>query len=260
MNPGIKAAALVLLALPLLCACEKRPDGVLSQSDMADLTADLELAEAYVEQAGGEFSSDSARKVLRQSVFLEHGVTEKEYAATVDWYGHHIDQYTKMYDKVLEKLRKDAGKTVDKEDEMSVRNLWRGSRMFTFMPNDFAPGISFELEGEDISLGDKLSWGMRISGSGQRLTAFLGADYPDGQTRYVTRSAMQPGKLKLTLQTDSLKIPTRIYGYLHIDDAPAATIWVDSIALIPEPLDSRSYSIINTHSRFSKSGKTAKVK
>jgi len=244
----------------LSCGCDNRPDGVLSQGRMTDLVVDLELAESYVERPGSGFTSDSSRKVLRQAVLREHGVSEEEYEATVDWYGYHIDQYTKLYEKAGEELRKRSGKAAASREDADVENLWPGAAMFTFMPGDYSCSESFSMDAGSLKPGDKLEWQMRMQGIGGRATAFLGVDYKDGETRYVTRTTPESGKLKLTIQTDSLETPTRIYGYLHLNESPLRPVWVDSISLVAYPLNSTTYDVERTHSRFSMKKNTSSLR
>lgn len=243
--------SLSIVSLVMLCSCDNRPDGVLSQGKMVDLVSDLELAEAYVMRPGSEYKEDSARKVMRQSVLRDHGVSEAEYSATIDWYGHHIDDYTKLYEKVGEKLKNESGSAERRSDNSDAENLWPGSPMFSIMPGDYSLSRTFDLDGETLTLGDKVELSMRFTGVGNRVSAFLGADYPEGVTKYVTKSSLQNGNVKLSLQTDSLVKPSRIYGFVSLVAPPVNTVWVDSIRLFAFPMNRASYNLINTHATFS---------
>ena len=95
---------LLMLALSLL-SCDRTPGGVMSVNAMADLIADMQLAEAYMESHAGEFDSDSSKQVLKQSVFKKHGITQQEYDSSLVWYAHNMEDYVKAYDKAVGKLK-----------------------------------------------------------------------------------------------------------------------------------------------------------
>ena len=97
----------LLLAVALsLLACDKTPGGVLSVDDMADLIVDMQLAEAYIDHHHEDFPTDSAKMVMKQSVFRKHGITQQDYDSSLVWYAHNMEDYTKAYDKAILKLNK----------------------------------------------------------------------------------------------------------------------------------------------------------
>lgn len=96
--------SLLILAVSML-SCDKTPRGVLSVNDMADLIVDLELADSYIENNYNDFPSDSSKQVLRQSVFMKHGITQKDYDSSLVWYAHNMEDYIKAYDKAVGKLK-----------------------------------------------------------------------------------------------------------------------------------------------------------
>jgi len=109
-NAAFHILLLMVIALTLL-SCDKTPRGVLSQNDMADLIVDLELAEAYIDTHSSEFMGDSAKQVMKQSVFKKHGITQQDYDSSLVWYAHNMEDYTKAYDKAVGILKKRYEKT-----------------------------------------------------------------------------------------------------------------------------------------------------
>ena len=97
---------LLLTLTLLLTSCDKTPRGVLSINDMADLIVDMELAEAYIDRHPEDFNTDSAKMVMKQSVYRKHGITQKDYDSTLVWYAHNMEDYTKAYDKAIAILNK----------------------------------------------------------------------------------------------------------------------------------------------------------
>ena len=79
MLAGMVYSLLLAVALSLL-ACDKTPGGVLSVDDMADLIVDMQLAEAYIDHHHEDFPTDSAKMVMKQSVFKKHGIFNQETA------------------------------------------------------------------------------------------------------------------------------------------------------------------------------------
>ena len=97
----------LLYILPLflvLIACNSTPGYVIGEDDMVSLLVDVHKGEAYVEMNSGSFYSDSLKKTFRQTIFMRHNVTQEQFDTSLMWYGHHIDQYKKVYDRVIERL------------------------------------------------------------------------------------------------------------------------------------------------------------
>ena len=95
---------LPLLALVLL-SCGRTPRGVMSQNKMADLIADLQIAEAYIENHSQDFVDDSSKLALKQAIFKKHGITQQDYDTSLVWYAHNMEDYIKAYDKAVGKLQ-----------------------------------------------------------------------------------------------------------------------------------------------------------
>ncbi len=94
----------IVLALSLM-SCDRTPRGVMSVNAMADLIADLQLAEAYMDAHISDFQTDSSKQVLKQSVFMKHGITQQDYDSSLVWYAHNMEDYVKAHDKALGKLK-----------------------------------------------------------------------------------------------------------------------------------------------------------
>lgn len=228
----MKAVPFIVLGITMILSagCGNRPAGVLSDSKMSSLLADIHLAEAYSNRLGSEIINDSSRKVLRQSVLADNGVDEKEFQASLDWYGHHIDDYTKLYDEVERKLQKKAGSAGESKNS-NIDNLWPLAGMMTIMPKDYTNGFSFSIESSGIEPGAAMIWKMRFNRMNSYATVLLAAEYGAINGQYVYKQVNQPGTVELLLDIDSIRSPKRIYGYVHLDSKPIETVWVDSIYL-----------------------------
>lgn len=224
----------------LLPSCgDKSP---VSQGKMADLIVDLQLADAY---AGNhiEYSSDSAKNVLRQAVLAKHGITQAQMDTAISWYAHHLEKYDKLYEEVERKLERKQKKLLasGSENEQSQEgSMWPYSMMAMLSPNSSQDAVMFTLPVSDLQPGERLTWKMRLSkGSGADMT--LGVDYREGGTSYINRYFSHSQRLELNLQTDSARNVSRVYGVMRIDSRNIMPIWADSITLTRLPLAAETY-------------------
>lgn len=96
-----------------LSACGSRtPDYVISEKDMEDLLVDIHKSEAVIESNYNIYNNNADKKKIREAVFLRHGVTREQFDTTLVWYGHHIETYMKIYDRVVERLKADRKSVV----------------------------------------------------------------------------------------------------------------------------------------------------
>ena len=241
------AAALILTG-----ACSRRPENVMSESKMADVLADLAIVEEISTQPDSPLETDSMTKVMRQSIMSSHGVTEAQFDATLAWYGHHMDEYSKLYDKVgarLAEREKAYSEEEQKTQEGSV-NLWPLRRMISIGPNDAASGFSFSIPGSRIKKGDRIEWHFRLTDLEEGATAILAAEYGNFETTLTRRLFRENAPVDMVLQTDSSRVPRRIIGYIHLTRRPTRRVWVDSLSLQAFPYESDRYSAIHTHTKI----------
>jgi hypothetical protein len=242
----LKNYKLALLAVPcaltLLMACSHRPDKVLPEGKMADVLADMLLEEAYVSRPYVVMVSDSSKKAIRQTVFKQHNITQEEFDSTLNWYGHHLDKYAVLYDKVGKRILKKQESFWGEEPQVSLdESMWQLPMMISVGPNAPTAHISFSIAGSSVKPGDVLEWQMRfnrIVGGG---TLVLAAEYGDYDMAVARKGFRDNGKLTLRLTTDSLKSPKRIIGYIHFSSTPARQAWIDSISLTSYPKDKMPY-------------------
>ncbi|MDE6458729.1 MAG: DUF4296 domain-containing protein, partial [Muribaculum sp.] len=77
----------------LFLSCDRTPDYVISPDDMASLLVDIHKGEGVVDLNSSAYRGDSARKVLKQSRYMRHGVTAEQVDTSLEWYGHNIEKY-----------------------------------------------------------------------------------------------------------------------------------------------------------------------
>lgn len=231
-----KNLLLPLVGLAMLAACSSRPDYVLSEGKMADVLADLTVADQLAVRSirgEGAFDNDSARKVLRQGIMQKHHVSEAEFDSTLAWYGHHLDDYSKLY-KTVEKRLADKQAHLNKKSGVrtdNANNLWPLPQMLSFGRHDLNPGFSFSLPGDKIKAGNTLVWTMRLTGFSGNATALLGAEYPDQELLYMRQSIYNSGTQRMQLELPANRRPVRVIGYLHFSTMPMQRVFVDSLTL-----------------------------
>ncbi|MBD5221752.1 MAG: DUF4296 domain-containing protein [Bacteroidales bacterium] len=253
-TPIIGAA---LLSLALLAGCEKRPEGVVSENKAVDVLTDLQLAEAYMDMHGGEYSSQEARRAVKLRILQDNGMSEEEFQSTIDWYGHNMDRYSKLYDKVykrLESRRKDYSVPSSGRDEMQEQStLWPYPSMTFFSHLTDEDAMRFSVS-PSLARGEVLEWSMRLSKPAS-MEVTLGVDYRDGASSLVNRAYGGSRNIKVKLQTDSTRDVKRVYGVLRVLERGSLPLWADSISLItaaPTPTD---YSYFSTQKNLLPPGK-----
>ena len=256
----------VLVAL--MVSCDKAPRHVIGEHDMVDLLVDIHQAESLInlakaaEQSGAfspeHYGSDSAKMLLKQSVFMKHHVTAEKFDTSMVWYSKNMAVYTEVYDKVIKRLedeRKDldvkAGKVVatsrrhkagrSYKDFGDTADLWTAGRQLVLTSNLGHSVMPFDFRAnQETSLGDKYLLQLKS------LNGMSGVNAFDGSTTFVERVAFKEGWNEFALQTDSLKKVKRVFGYIKFNVRSQHTVsYVDSIMLLRVHLDRSSYDIIN---------------
>lgn len=237
----------IIVAAVLTTACNRRPSGVLSDDEAAELIADMQIADAYATVYGMQ---NTDMENLKEGVMAAHGVSRAEFDSTMAYYGRNMDEYYKLFDKVNRNIEKKSRKVgAEGLAEAEGNNIWRYSPFVYISPNFASDGIVFSFDAGDLTPGEQVEWKMRLNDS-KRSDLLLGVEYADGSTAYVKKNTSDR-KLSLNLQTDSAKTGKRIFGFMTVDrmDMP---LWVDSISLNVLPFDSLKYSQINIQQRYSR--------
>ncbi|MBE6313787.1 MAG: DUF4296 domain-containing protein [Bacteroidales bacterium] len=253
---------LILFIQVVVIGCDKRPDMILSEREMTALLVDIHRSEAYLTAGSAIFLSDSAKKVLRQSILKKHGVTQAEFDSSLNWYGRNIDEYVKLYanvEKQLDIKLKSAYKRAETSGEIASndlddsQNLWHGTPISRISKNEDLHLISFQLRPneDNITSGDRFNWQFRKANDRTEVSMFMAVDYENGTTSYITRSfAQNTPNCKMTLQTDSTMDIKRIYGYARFYPDKGEVIFIDSIRIEKLPLTSSNYSQIFNQRSF----------
>lgn len=228
-------AALLLIATS---GCNSVPGYVIPPDSMAELLADIYTAESIVDINRTSYMTDSMKKVMKQSVYLKHGVTEQQVDTSFVWYGHHIEQYVEIYDKVIEILEKGVAQASATGTKFGIAgdsvDTWQWSRHYAL--TKFSPSriITFDLpKDENWQKGDVYAWAMKTINNRMPLKWGISAEYPDGTVEYCQSDINGEGWNKLQYVSDSTQIPLRIAGYvITTGNGREDNIYLDSISLI----------------------------
>lgn len=238
-------AAVFLIAVAH--SCSSAPEGVIAPDDMVDLLVDVHMGEALTDVRYSDFNSDSARLKLRRTVLSEHGYTDEQFDTSLVWYGNHLDQYIKVYDRVIERLEEDfenagnapvdrsglTGDSIDLWDEGSSYVMSRRS------PSQF---LNFRFDKDDNwKNGDCYTWKFKMFNSITPVDMGMFVDYTDGTTDIKTASLDEDGWKEMTVVLDSMRTPVSVYGYAHFDVRDGEEVFIDSLSLVRRRYDNPTY-------------------
>lgn len=238
----ISAAAAAAL---LLARCGEKNDMVLGIDDMASLMADIHIAEAVVDLNHNEFGDDSSKMVLKQSIYAAHGVTPQQVDSSYAWYGYHVEDYMKVYDKTIEILKSRQDELLAASDEQiaiagdSV-NVWPLSSHFEFSRRSPSRLITFSIPVDsNWRNNDVFALRYKMVSARKPITARLIVEYADGTSAYNIAAGKSNGSDELLVRVDSTRSPQRIAGYIIATPDGDETVSLDSIALVRQ----RSYLV-----------------
>ncbi len=237
--PPILFAAMLML----LMACSRTPDYVISKDKMARLMADIYIGDAVVDNNSREYNNDSLRRVLKQSIYLKHGVTSEQVDTSLDWYGHNVQVYMEMCNLTEEILQKriDEAERAGGKSEKAPRlmsldgdsvDVWTGIRQrrnTSDMASDF---ISFNVTSDkNWERGDRYTLSVKGLNTHRPVTLALAVDYNDGTTEFKWYNGPAEGMNRLLLVLDSAKVASTVFGSIHYAPAKDEISYLDSISL-----------------------------
>ena len=253
-KPRRRAARSLLvaaLALAGLTACVRRPDYVLDDDRMTRILLDVHRAEGLLEVQEAQYKTDAERRDVMGAVLVRNGVSRTQYDSSLVWYGQHLRNLIRIYDRVSDSLKAereawqalmaaaDAASAAPFPAGDSVA-LWRhepyavldARRLTHFRAWRLAADTSFRA-------GDSVAWRLRVrqlapphylvatlawTGEGDSVVASL--------TEVVRRDTL----LTLGLAADSTAAPAAVLFSLALlkDSAAAAdvAVFADSISAV----------------------------
>lgn len=255
-----------MLALAVM-ACGKTPGGVINEDDMADIMADMLVADAYIELHSSDFPNDSVRLALKESTVERNGYTMADYDSSLVWYAHNMAVYQDVLRRTVERLEKREAEMAGIDRAASRHVAGGGPRRYAAVGDTadlwplparelmLTPSVgtttytTFEADRDrDAEPGDRYELSFKLLALQTQLSLILAVDYDDGSTSYMTRTTNYDGWTRLAVQTDSTRLYRRISGYVaYTATQPFAVAYIDSVSLLRTHLDRKSYNYIRVH-------------
>lgn len=239
--------AISILCIILLTGCNRVPDYVIPPDDMAEVMADMHIAETVVENNYRNFNTDSAKMLVKQSILAKHGYTLEQLDTSFIWYGANLGTYSEVYDETIaileDRIAENGAEALRllndmKGDSLDIWTLPRFLVVTQESPSDF---IKFSYNdttafgrGDMFTLRAKFT---NVSGSPKWT---LASDYTDGSFEVLSLQLSGEGWHELTFYPDSLKTPVNVYGSINFNVGRGAMV-IDSIQFLVKPLNRLSY-------------------
>lgn len=228
----------------LTVACSKAPKGILSEKEMQRVQTDMMLADAFVEVNYNEYSGDTTKAALYESVFRKHKITQEKYDSSLVWYAKNLDIYMKVYERIIADLGvkiHDLGDvqavTVSSSKKDSVE-IWPRRPYLTLSPRSVFSGVTFDITPEsNYSSGSTFVLGMRVWGLKEGMEFYpeirVNAEQRDTVIR-AENKIVKDGYYQTILHTMPTRQVRRVYGYVWMNntDSTYNKIYIDNITFI----------------------------
>jgi len=228
----------------LLTGCSPTPNGVIPPEPMARLIADMEIGESVVQDEPRQYPTDSVKMVFMQSIYRKHDVTSEQVDSSLAWYGAHIEQYKKVYDRVVDILNdrlKEArtlntgkiAETLPTQDGDSI-NVWTAETSWRFISGKKSDDIiTFRIPRDhNFEPGDAYELSFKLIGGNAIIHTVVAAEYTDGTTDYVPHQFSGQGWHSVTLPLDSTTSASNIFGSIGVETRDKGTAYLDSVSLV----------------------------
>ena len=239
---GQRLAVICLLGMFLLSlSCSRKPDMVLGKKEMASLLTDVHKGESLIEINHNQFSSDSMRRVMKQSVLDAHGVTQQQWDSSLSYYGRNIEQYIELYDIVIAGLEQELknanvvsqGSNIQMEVVGDSADTWDQPRLRHFSAKQPTDILKFYLRRDlNWDRGDVYTWNFKAINGSTPITWTIAAEYSDGTTEYKSGTTASSGWTNISFHTDSSRTTSSIRGVATLRPSADESVYIDSISLV----------------------------
>ena len=255
----MKRALFVILSILIMASCHRHPDYVIGEKEMEDLLVDIHKAEAVIESNYNIYNNNATKKKLREAVFLRHGVTQEQFDTTLVWYGHHIDKYMEIYDRVAERLRaenEEAKKLLAEENSQTMTqpgdsvDVWKQKRFHLFdsrLPSNL---LTFDIAtDENFRIRDYFELRFKVLMLPEldvKPQVYMPVRHANNDLAYNWVDVVKEGWCTLSVQADSAKSISRVFGYIVLPmQLVPEKMYVDSLTLIRRHYNDRIPAVDN---------------
>lgn len=239
-------------------SCSDTPKEVIGQEKLAHILADIHTGESVVEQHKRQYSTDSLKRVLKQSILLSHDVTSEQLDTSLKWYGYHTDRYIELYDRVIEILEEEIDEAQSSAgtsrpngisstrfaiDGDSV-DVWTDAKWRYFSRTAPSDIMFFALTSDQHwERGDIYELSARMTSAPGITEMNLVTEYQNGSKEYTTLHSPASGWKRLRLALDPERPATSVYGTLRYIPSGDERALADSITLVRRRVDSSAAAI-----------------
>ncbi len=235
------AIRLFIIALATIAyACKNVPEHIIQQEEMAQLMADMRVADAVVTVNNREFASREAKEALRQAVFDKHNTNQEQFDSSLVWYGRNIAKYQDVTERSIEILEeRSAILAVEvQEAAMSIAgdsvDVWNAPTNFVINRKSPTEYLAFSFDADrNWEPGDFYTWRAKFIVSPASAQWTITAVYDDGVTEFISSdlSVTNFRTQQLTFFTDSTRTAKHISGWLRLIPDGIKPVIVDSVGL-----------------------------
>lgn len=238
----------VILALLLLMftSCRKQPDEILSEERMENLLVDIHKTEAVITLNHSKYPSEDKKRAMREAVFMRHNTTQEEFDASLEWYGQNINVYMEIYNRVIERLKKENELVKDliaQEDAQILTHagdsvdIWKQQRHHIFNAEKADNVLAFNITSdENFQRNDRFVLRYHIVNAprnGVKARSYFAVRHNQHTIHYNYADVTGNGWNSLYVQSDSVNNISEVYGYIAMPPRSDRHImYIDSIELI----------------------------
>lgn len=230
MKIRMKRSNLILslfLLITLFSACNKNKY-LLSEGKMENIIYDLYVGEAIIDNSNSSLRGEEYKRDLYLTVLEKNGVTEEQYDSSLVYYGQNVDDYYKIYDKVVARLEKEEVKyerlaAAEQNAQKSLSgdsiDIWNGERHFAVLPFGHTQIVRTIPTDENFKAGDRFDLNFNINIYPAKLIVespvlYLTISYSDATVQTKSVALEREGYYNLSIEGEQDKQIAKISCYI----------------------------------------------
>ena len=239
----------ICLLIWTVVGCEvKKPDDVISESQMEALLYDYHMAQSLGENL--PYTENYKKAIYTQAVFRKHNTTEAAFDSSMVWYTRNTEILSKIYERVSKRLKAEQN-TInhliavrDKKPQMTAPgdsiNIWAGFRMAQLTGLPLNDKLIFKLPADtNFKKRDTLLWEVRyrfLEGKPDTMHVAVMAMqivYENDSIISRTKKVRHSGVEQIRLQSDTLGMIKEVRGFIYYPASKKPkTLLADKISLM----------------------------
>ncbi|MDD2798692.1 MAG: DUF4296 domain-containing protein [Bacteroidales bacterium] len=214
------------------------PDGVISQKLMEKILYDSYLGEGISDTELAPIYEGNSRDIYLKSILKKYNVSKQQYDVSLNWYLANLDIYTKIYDRVLIRLKKEESKILIESGEINENNLvaagdtvdlWSKSKIINYTGIPVIGNLFTEVKNnETFVLGDSIHLKADILlyniSLRQHPRMVLTVGYIDETTQTITKNVANSDVYNIDLQLDTTKKLNYVVAGFYQNEPSTLTI------------------------------------